>query len=88
MSYDLGYAYFKSKNFTKAKEYFKEYLKNPKPEFKSDAELRLADTYYAGNELNEAIAISIKQKVPMITRNSKKQWQSVLKAIQKLKLLN
>jgi hypothetical protein len=33
----------------KAKEYFKEYLKNPKPEFKNDAELRLADTYYAGN---------------------------------------
>ena len=57
LSYDLGYAHFKSKNFAKAKEYFKEYLKNPKPEFKSDAELRLADTYYAGNELNEAIAI-------------------------------
>lgn len=57
VSYDLGYAYFKSKNFEKAKEYFKEYLRNPKPEFKTDAELRLADTYYAGNELNEAIAI-------------------------------
>ena len=53
----MGYAYFKSKNFSKAKEYFKEYLKKSKPEFKSDAELRLADTYYAGNELNEAIAI-------------------------------
>lgn len=57
LSYDLGYAYFKSKNFQKAKESFKEYLNNPKPEFKTDAELRLADTYYAGNELNEAIAI-------------------------------
>lgn len=57
LNYDLGYAYFKSRKFDRAKEYFKEYLKNPKPEFKSDAELRLADTYYANNELNEAIAI-------------------------------
>lgn len=57
LSYDLGYAYFKAKNFDKAKQYFSEYLKNPKPEFKNDAELRLADTYYADNQLNEAIAI-------------------------------
>ncbi|ROI11589.1 hypothetical protein EGH90_01415 [Kaistella haifensis] len=57
LSYDLGYAYFKAKNFDKAKQYFLEYLKNPKPEFKNDAELRLADTYYADNQLNEAIAI-------------------------------
>ncbi|MBU4538059.1 MAG: tetratricopeptide repeat protein [Weeksellaceae bacterium] len=57
LSYDLGYAYFKSKKFEKAKQYFSEYLKNPKAEFKNDAELRLADTYYADNQLNEAIAI-------------------------------
>lgn len=57
LPYDLGYAYFKAKNFDKAKQYFLEYLKNPKPEFKNDAELRLADTYYADNQLNEAIAI-------------------------------
>ncbi len=57
LHYDLGYAYFKSKRFDKAKEYFMAYLKDPKPEFKNDAELRLADTYYANNELNEAIAI-------------------------------
>lgn len=57
LPYDLGYAYFKDKNFDKAKQYFSEYLKNPKPEFKNDAELRLADTYYADNQLNEAIAI-------------------------------
>lgn len=57
LPYDLGYAYFKSKNFDKAKQYFEQYLKNPKDEFKSDAELRLADTYYANNNLNEAIAI-------------------------------
>lgn len=55
--YDLGYSYFKSKKFDKAEIYFKEYLKNAKPEFKNDAELRLADTYYADNQLNEAIAI-------------------------------
>lgn len=57
LNYDLGYAYFKSKKFDKAKEYFSAYLKDPKPEFKNDAELRLADTYYANNDLNEAIAI-------------------------------
>lgn len=57
LTYDLGYAYFKSKKFDKAKQYFEEYLKNPKDEFKNDAQLRLADTYYANNNLNEAIAI-------------------------------
>lgn len=57
INYDLGYAYFKSKKFQQAQKYFAEYLKNPKIEFKSDAELRLADTYYADNQLNEAIAI-------------------------------
>ena len=57
LNYDLGYAYFKSKKFDKAKEYFRKYFENPKSEFKNDAELRLADTYYANNELNEAIAI-------------------------------
>ncbi|MBW8361244.1 MAG: tetratricopeptide repeat protein [Kaistella sp.] len=57
LSYDLGYAYFKSKKFDKSKQYFTEYLKDPKLDFKNDAELRLADTYYADNQLNEAIAI-------------------------------
>ena len=57
LPYDLGYAYFKSKKFDTAQLYFKDYLKNPSPEFKNDAELRLADTYYADNKLNEAIAI-------------------------------
>ena len=57
LTYDLGYAYFKSKKFEKAKEYFKEYLKNPKEEYKTDAQLRLADTYYANNQLDEAVDI-------------------------------
>ncbi|WP_292010762.1 tetratricopeptide repeat protein [Chryseobacterium sp.] len=57
LPYDLGYAYFKSKKFDQAEKYFKQYLTNPKPEFKNDAELRLADIYYANNQLNEAIAI-------------------------------
>ena len=57
LNYDLGYAYFKSKKFDLAQKCFTEYLKNPKPEFKNDAELRLADTFYANNNLNEAIAI-------------------------------
>lgn len=56
LSYDLGYAYFKSKKFDQAQKYFVEYLKNPKTEFKNDAQLRLGDTYYANNQLNEAIA--------------------------------
>ncbi|AZA84173.1 hypothetical protein C1637_16950 [Chryseobacterium lactis] len=57
LPYDLGYAYFKSKKFDQAETYFKQYLTNPKPEFKNDAELRLADIHYANNDLNEAIAI-------------------------------
>ncbi|SFH97659.1 tetratricopeptide repeat protein [Halpernia frigidisoli] len=57
LTYDLGYAYFKSKKFPQAQNSFEEYLKNPKPEFKNDAQLRLGDTYYANNQLNEAIAV-------------------------------
>lgn len=57
LSYDLGYAYFKSKKFDQAEQYFTQYLKNPKPEFKNDAELRLADINYANNDLDQAIAI-------------------------------
>ncbi|WOC51152.1 hypothetical protein BPO_0505 [Bergeyella porcorum] len=57
LDYDLGYAYFKSGKFEAAQQAFKTYLKNPKTEFKADAELRLADTYYANNQLNEAVAI-------------------------------
>ena len=57
LPYDIGYAYFKSKKFDQAEKYFKQYLTNPKTEFKNDAELRLADIYYANNNLNEAIAI-------------------------------
>ncbi|MCD9855387.1 tetratricopeptide repeat protein [Epilithonimonas sp. JDS] len=57
LDYDLGYAYFKAKDFATAQEYFKEYLRFPKQEFKADAELRLADTYYANNQLNEALEI-------------------------------
>ena len=57
LDYDLGYAYFKAKDFASAQAYFKEYLRFPKQEFKADAELRLADTYYANNQLNEALEI-------------------------------
>ena len=57
LSYDLGYAYFKSKKFDQAEQFFTQYLKNPKPEFKNDAELRLADINYANNDLDQAIAI-------------------------------
>lgn len=57
LHYDLGYAYFKAKDFKKAQYHFREYLINPQPEFRNDANLRLADTYYAENQLSEAIAI-------------------------------
>lgn len=57
LSYDLGYAYYKQKDFGNAEKYFKNYLQNPKPEFQSDAELRLADIYFADNKLADAIAI-------------------------------
>jgi TolA-binding protein len=57
LPYDLGYAYFKSKDFENAKSKFITYLKSPKNDFKSDAELRLADSYYALNQLDDAIAI-------------------------------
>lgn len=57
LDYDLGYAYFKNKDFESAQEHFKDYLRFPRPEFKADAELRLADTYYADNKLNEALEI-------------------------------
>lgn len=57
LSYDLAYAYFKLKKFDQAQNYFRKYLEDPKEEFKNDAELRLADTYYADNKLNEAVAI-------------------------------
>lgn len=57
LPYDLGYAYFKSKKFDQAQKYFKQYLNNPKSEFKNDAELRLADIDYANNDLDSAIAV-------------------------------
>lgn len=57
LSYDLGYAYFKAEQFAEAKKEFQKYLKNPNSDYKADAELRLADTYYAENDLDKAIAI-------------------------------
>ncbi|WP_312076151.1 tetratricopeptide repeat protein [Chryseobacterium sp.] len=57
LPYDLGYAYFKSKKFEQAQKYFKQYLNNPKTEYKSDAQLRLADIDYANNDLDAAIAV-------------------------------
>jgi len=57
LPYDLAYVYFKTKNFKQAGKYFAIYLRNPNTEFKNDAELRLADTYYADNQLDKAIAI-------------------------------
>jgi hypothetical protein len=49
-------------------------LANPKPEFKNDAELRLADIHYANNDLNEAIAIYDKNADATDYTLYKKQW--------------
>lgn len=55
ISYQKGYAYLKLKKFADAGQSFEEYLKNPKIEYKSDAELRLADAYLGNNNLDRAV---------------------------------
>lgn len=54
IDYQLGYAYLKLKQFSKAERSFKDYLAtNPSGEMKNDAKLRLADSY-VGAKNNEA----------------------------------
>ncbi|MDR2122417.1 MAG: tetratricopeptide repeat protein [Flavobacteriaceae bacterium] len=57
LSYQEGHAYLKLKKFDLAAAAFKEYLKDPKQEYKSDAELRLADAYLGNNNTDQAILL-------------------------------
>lgn len=50
----LGQSYLKESNLSKARECFKEALKNPSSKFKEQAKLGLADTYLLAREYREA----------------------------------
>ncbi len=53
--YQEGYSYLKLSKFDSAVSAFQEYLKNPKDEYKPDAQLRLADAQLGNNNLDQAI---------------------------------
>lgn len=57
LSYNIGYCYFKLKEYQKSAHYFNQYTtqKNNEIELKDDAFLRLGDSYYASKEYNKAI---------------------------------
>ncbi|MGM5630484.1 tetratricopeptide repeat protein [Apibacter raozihei] len=57
ISYQEGYSYLKLKDFSSAVTSFQEYLKKPKEEYKSDAQLRLADAQLGNNNLDQAISL-------------------------------
>ncbi len=57
LNYNLGYTYFKQKNYPKATEYFKKFI-DKKGEDRlriNDAYLRLADGYFVSSEYQDAI---------------------------------
>ncbi len=56
LPYDIAYCYLKLDQYEEAKKYFQQYLKNPKNEYKADAQLRLADSYYGNDDIDLAIA--------------------------------
>lgn len=48
MNYNLGYAYFKNKNYEQAQTYFEKYTKNPEENnLLHDAYIRLGDSQFA-----------------------------------------
>ncbi len=55
LPYEMAYCYLKLEDFDKAKNYFQQYLRNPKPAYKSDAQLRLADSFYGNQDIDSAI---------------------------------
>ncbi|MGC1630681.1 MAG: tetratricopeptide repeat protein [Gelidibacter sp.] len=71
IDYNLGYTYFKQKNYTKSTEHFKTFV-NQQTQDKlrlNDAYLRLGDGYFVSSDYKEAIgaydkAIAIKQIEP------------------------
>jgi tetratricopeptide (TPR) repeat protein len=57
IDYNLGYTYFKQKNYPRATEYFQNYLSNTS-DYKvrlNDAYLRLGDAYFVTSDYNKAI---------------------------------
>ncbi len=56
LPYEMGYCYLKMENFGAAKNYFQQYLQNPNTDYKADAQLRLADSYYGNEDIDEAIS--------------------------------
>ncbi len=55
LPYDIAYCYLKLEKYQEANNYFQQYLKNPKEEYKADSQLRLADSYFGNNEVDQAI---------------------------------
>ena len=57
IDYNLGYTYFKQKNYTRATEYFQKYISNTSEDKLrlNDAFLRLGDSYFVSSEYNKAI---------------------------------
>lgn len=58
LDYNLGYTYFKQKNYTKATEHFNMFITNRKDDKLrlNDAYLRLGDGYFVSSEYQKAIA--------------------------------
>lgn len=58
LNYLFGYSYLKMNDFENAVKYFEKFIiKHPKHELKTDAELRLADSYIGLNDYKKAILI-------------------------------
>ncbi len=57
IDYNLGYTYFKQKNYSKSKEYFQNYISNTSEDKVrlNDAYLRLGDGYFVSSDYNNAI---------------------------------
>lgn len=71
IDYNLGYTYFKQKNYTKSTEHFKSFVNGHKDDKLrlNDAYLRLADGYFVSSDYKDAIgaydkAIALKQIEP------------------------
>jgi len=56
-NYNIGYCYFKKKDYSKASGSFRKYLadKNPDPKLAADAYLRLGDCYFMNKEYASAV---------------------------------
>ncbi len=57
LDYNLGYTYFKLKNYTRAQEYFATFISKTNDDAvrKNDAYLRLGDSYFVSSNYNQAI---------------------------------